>query len=357
MEKNEDQEASLLFYQHRLSILQAENQLKKKENEALSTQLKTFKAFIQNLIIAEKEENSNILPNKDSIKILRKVLEFQHERIDHLEKENADLKLKYEKLLFEQNKKDSDEKEEYDRISNIRIDKLNKTYDNFNFFRSSSSFYSRASPEKNLDGSNKDHMAQSRTLFARYSENSDELKRANKTISMLEEKLKEITATSAKQIIDLKAQLTKNNAELIIRTNKNGLGIQDDYHMESLSSSSFMSIKKNVDNKVTGIKLKKNEGIPNFEKEEEIENLNASLNTKKIQMNRNNSELKHTKKNIHDEGKDPILGISLKRKDSLLEPIEKIKNNSYHQKDLGPIVANKLSQSLNDRGSIFSYKK
>ena len=384
MEQNEDQ-ASLLFCQRRLSLLQAENQLKKKENEALSLQLKTFKAFITNLISPEKEENSKISPtshkdyknsdtitknqpqnnlfhskkeeNNDNMMILRKVLEFQHERIDHLEKENSDFKLKYEKLLFDQNRKDSNDKE-YDQNSD-RIDNFKKTDDHFNFFRSSSSFYNKSSLEKNIDGSNKNHMAQSRTLFARYSENSDELKKANKTILMLEEKLREITVTTAKQIIDLKAQLMKNNAQLIITTNKNGGNVEDNYIMEGngIFNNSFTNAKKSADNQVVGGQMRKKEGFSNFEKEDGVENLNSSLHSKQMQMNRNNSELKYTKKIINEEGMDSILGISLKRKDSLLGPIEKIKNNSFHQKILGDMKGNKLSQSLNDRGAIFSYKK
>lgn len=190
-------DSDLSYYKKRCEQLQRENELKKQENQILSQELSNIKKIVQEIFRNNKDEKNNWKNTAfNNCESLRSILEFQRNRIECLEKENIELKNKYEFFLF---------------------DKKNNLDEN---------------QENNLN------IPQSKALFAKFSEGSEELLKANKTILMLENKLKELNTNYAKEIIGLKTQLTKYNAEIIIYNNEKHLNYNNSF------STSMFDIKK-----------------------------------------------------------------------------------------------------------------
>lgn len=169
------------FYKKRYELQAKQNEVLKEENKVLRQELSNLKKLVTDITFARPKSSYKEKSQED----LRQILEFQHKRISTLEKENEDIKKKYEKMLFE------NEKKEEDLFTN-----------------------------RNSDNSFSKNESKSKVLFAKFTEGSDELKKANKTILMLENKLKEMAASSAKEIVDLKAKVTTQAASLIIKDNE-----------------------------------------------------------------------------------------------------------------------------------------
>ena len=187
MEK-EEQNNSVEFYKKRYEIHAKLNMTLKEENQVLRKELDSIKKVVTGIMLPKEKKGSKEIQNNDN---LRQILEFQHNRIETLERENLEMKKKYEKLLFEQDQKSSE-----------------------NDFEEKANFEGK-----------------SKTLFAKYHENTDELKQANKTIMMLENKLKELQTNYAKEIIDLKTKLTTQTASMII--NKKDVPVNNDFRVHS----------------------------------------------------------------------------------------------------------------------------
>ena len=171
---SEENQQNLEFYKKRLDLQTKQNLVLKDENTILRKELNNIKKMVTNIIAPQQKQPSKEKNSED----LRQILEFQHNRIESLENENLELKRKYERILFENEKKTKENEDEDE-----------KEYKN---------------------------EGKSKVLFAKYSENTEELHKANKTIRMLESKLKEMNSNYAKEIIDLKTKLTTQTATMII---------------------------------------------------------------------------------------------------------------------------------------------
>jgi len=200
--ENEEQKQTIEFYKKRLDIQAKQNLVIKEENLILRKELDAVKKVVTEIILSKnKNKSSKELPNNDN---LRQILEFQHNRIDSLEHEHIELQKKYEKLLFEHEQKANEVESEEKMAKNE---------------------------------------GKSKVLFAKYSENTEELKKANKTILMLENKLKELTSDYAKEIVDLKTKLTTQTASVIINKKEMG-GNEFRVHSADTENKDFLFKRK-----------------------------------------------------------------------------------------------------------------
>lgn len=183
METSDEISQSLEFYKKRYEIQAKQNLVIKEENSILRKELNNLKKLITDMLSPNEKKQTAKEKSNDN---LRQILEFQHNRIESLEAENLEMKKKYEKILFDNEKQVTDDAE--------------------------SSLFEEKETKKE---------GRSKILFAKYSENSEEMKKANKTILMLENKLKELASLYAKEIIDLKAKLTTQTATMIINKKDN----------------------------------------------------------------------------------------------------------------------------------------
>ena len=198
--ENEEQKQTIEFYKKRFEIQAKQNLVFKEENAVLRKELNSIKKVVTEIIIPLEKK----APKENSNDNLRQILEFQHSRIEILENENLELQKKYEKILFE-----------------------NEKIENENGFEEK--------PTKNE--------GRSKILFAKYSENSEELIKANKTIWMLENKLKELAANYAKEIVDLKTKLTTQSATMIINK-KEANSFEGRIHSADSDSKDFLFKRK-----------------------------------------------------------------------------------------------------------------
>lgn len=191
------------FYRKRFELQSQQLAVLRQENQVLRTELANLKTLVKKIALPSSKK-----PQENES--LRQILEFQHQRIETLEASNENLKKKYEKLLFESSKdgKNSENIEEN---------------------------------QENIEKGAKE--SKSKALFARFSHNSEELQKANKTIRMLEEKLKEMAASSAKEIIDLKAKLTKQTATLLINNSEGDNRVQSANNLNNESKNSLFKKK------------------------------------------------------------------------------------------------------------------
>ncbi|CAD8188060.1 unnamed protein product [Paramecium pentaurelia] len=105
MDSNE-QDKEIQFLQKRVKLTQQENELLRKENQLQRQSLTQMKTTFTNIISTKRVKtadgrNNSVSERFQNEDALRQVLEMQRNRINQLEKDNEQYKLKYEKILFQ----------------------------------------------------------------------------------------------------------------------------------------------------------------------------------------------------------------------------------------------------------------
>ena len=167
MEINELKQ-DLDFYKKRFENIQKEKEVLRKETQVMRQELTSMKEFVKKIVIPKKGVDRRSSEHGVDKNDMLEILDFQRKRIEDLEKENDEIKKKYEKLLF-------DKEKEEDRGKPASVILADKSL----------------SVEAALD-------------------------KANERILLLEAKLKDITSNYSKEVSSLRNKLVKSQASEVL---------------------------------------------------------------------------------------------------------------------------------------------